>query len=271
MDTDGGQLDKDPVYDRAVGPMQFIPSTWSSVKVDADGDGKRNPQDIDDASLASAVYLCSGSDDLASRSGQESAVFRYNHSRDYVDLVLRIMEAYSQGDYTAIPSGTYGGTVFSPSYSSAIKSRHHKAKATKHQATRPSTPASSGGTSTSSGSGARRATTAAATAPPARAAVAARSATRSPQATQNLTQGLADVTQTVTQPVVKTLSSLEAKALCTDALGPVAKLIGPVTTKIVGSCATKIEGKTQAEADSSVVGILNNLLKKLLGPLAPQL
>ena len=49
QDTDGGQLDKDPVFDRAVGPMQFIPSTWQVVKVDADGDGQRNPQDIDDA------------------------------------------------------------------------------------------------------------------------------------------------------------------------------------------------------------------------------
>ena len=46
-------------YDRAVGPMQFIPSTWSVIGVDGDNDGKRNPQDIDDAALATAVYLCS--------------------------------------------------------------------------------------------------------------------------------------------------------------------------------------------------------------------
>ena len=151
MDTDGGQLDHDTVYDRAVGPMQFIPSTWSSVKVDADGDGQRNPQDIDDASLATAVYLCSGTDDLSSRTGQEAAVYRYNHSRAYVDLVLRIMEAYSQGDYTAIPSGTYGGTVFTPSYSSAVQNRTHKpAKTVKP--TKPSTGGSTGGT----GEGSRR-------------------------------------------------------------------------------------------------------------------
>src|SRR4051794_33124370 len=148
-DTDGGQLDKDPVYDRAVGPMQFIPSTWSSVKVDADGDGQRNPQDIDDASLASAVYLCSGKDDLSTRSGQEASVFRYNHSREYVDLVLRIMEAYSQGDYTAIPSGTYGGTMFTPSAASTIKSRQHQAKVHQHQASH----SSAGSSSTGSGSG----------------------------------------------------------------------------------------------------------------------
>src|SRR3954470_23671013 len=84
QDTDGGQLDKDPVFDRAVGAMQFIPSTWQVVKVDADGDNQRNPQDIDDAALATAVYLCSGKDNLSNRSGQEAAVFRYNHSQDYV-------------------------------------------------------------------------------------------------------------------------------------------------------------------------------------------
>jgi hypothetical protein len=127
-DTDGGQLDNDPVYDRAVGPMQFIPSTWQVVKVDADGDAKRNPQDMDDAALATAVYLCSGSDNLSARKGQEAAVYRYNHSQDYVNLVLRIMEAYSSGDYTAVPSGTYGGTTFSPSYSSSIDHTRKVAK-----------------------------------------------------------------------------------------------------------------------------------------------
>ena len=64
LDTDAGQYDNDASYDRAVGPMQFIPSTWSVVGVDADGDGVRNPQDIDDAALGTAVYLCSGDDDL---------------------------------------------------------------------------------------------------------------------------------------------------------------------------------------------------------------
>jgi membrane-bound lytic murein transglycosylase B len=152
QDTDGGQLDHDTVYDRAVGPMQFIPSTWQVVKVDADGDGQRNPQDIDDASLATSVYLCSGKDNLSTRSGQEAAVYRYNHSQDYVNLVLRLMEAYSNGDYTAVPSGTYGGTSFSPSYSSAIDKSYKKAK--HRQATQggKGSGSSSGSTSGSGGS-----------------------------------------------------------------------------------------------------------------------
>ena len=133
QDTDGGALDKDTVYDRAVGAMQFIPGTWSVVKVDADGDGKRNPQDIDDSSLATAVYLCSGNDDLGTRKGQEAGVFRYNHSKSYVDLVLRIMAAYQSGDYTAVPTGTSGGSVFSPSSSTTMRFAKAKAKAKKKQ------------------------------------------------------------------------------------------------------------------------------------------
>src|SRR3954468_4563295 len=106
VDTDAGAFDKDASYDRAVGPMQFIPSTWSVVGVDADGDGVRNPQDIDDAALGTAVYLCSGSDDLGTDAGRRAAVYRYNHSKSYVDLVLDIMDAYEQGDFNSIPNGT---------------------------------------------------------------------------------------------------------------------------------------------------------------------
>ena len=104
-DTDAGQYDADTTWDRAVGPMQFIPSTWSVVGVDADGDGQRNPQDVDDAGLATAVYLCSGGDDLDTTAGQRAAVYRYNHSQSYVDLVLSIMAAYLDGEFTSVPNG----------------------------------------------------------------------------------------------------------------------------------------------------------------------
>src|SRR4051794_4919392 len=115
-DTDAGQYDRDPQYDRAVGPLQFIPATWSVVGVDGDGDGKRNPQDIDDAALATAVYLCSGKEDLSTTQGQRSAVYRYNHSQAYVNLVLSIMRAYASGDYAAVPTSSAGTTTFLPSF-----------------------------------------------------------------------------------------------------------------------------------------------------------
>ncbi|MCW2766850.1 MAG: secreted protein [Nocardioides sp.] len=113
-DTDAGQFDDDAVYDRAVGPMQFIPSTWSVVGVDADGDAQRNPQDIDDAALATAVYLCSGNDDLSNAPGQRAAVYRYNHSSAYVDLVVSIMNAYLDGDFTSVPNGATAAGVIAP-------------------------------------------------------------------------------------------------------------------------------------------------------------
>ena len=113
-DSDAGLYDSDAKFDRAVGPMQFIPSTWRVVGVDADTDGERNPQDIDDAALASAVYLCSGDDDLSAEAGQRDAVFRYNHSQSYVDLVLSIMNAYMSGDFTSVPNGTTSAGYFVP-------------------------------------------------------------------------------------------------------------------------------------------------------------
>ncbi len=97
-DTDGGRLDFDTTYDRAVGPMQFIPGTWSAFP-DADGDGNGivDPHNLNDAALATASYLCSGPGDLSQETGQRSAVFRYNHSESYVDLVLAHAQAYAVG------------------------------------------------------------------------------------------------------------------------------------------------------------------------------
>jgi membrane-bound lytic murein transglycosylase B len=118
-DTDGGQYDNDTRHDRAVGPMQFIPSTWAVVGVDGDSDGTRNPQDVDDAALATAVYLCSGDDDLSTEQGQRASVYRYNHSNDYVDLVLSIMQAYMDGDFSAVPTSTLTSGVILPETSGA--------------------------------------------------------------------------------------------------------------------------------------------------------
>lgn len=97
-DTDGGRYDGDRRFDRAVGPLQFIPTTWGVVGVDADGDGARNPQDIDDAALAAAVHLCSGTGDLGRAPDQRRALLRYNHSEAYVRLVLSAMRTYASSE-----------------------------------------------------------------------------------------------------------------------------------------------------------------------------
>ena len=107
-DTDAGRLDGDTRYDHAVGPMQFLPSTWSVVGVDADGDGQRDPQDIDDAALAAGVYLCSGAEDLSTDAGRQAALLRYNHSASYVSTVMSVAAAYQSG--AGLDSGL-GGLV----------------------------------------------------------------------------------------------------------------------------------------------------------------
>jgi hypothetical protein len=68
----------------AIGWMQFLPSTWSSYGVDADGDGARDPNDPEDSIFAAARYL------RASGMPQDTpgAIFSYNHADWYVAEVL---------------------------------------------------------------------------------------------------------------------------------------------------------------------------------------
>ena len=102
-DSDDGLLDGDKVWDRAVGQMQFLPGTWRSVARDGDGNGTKDPNDIDDAALGSAVYLCGAGGSLANPEGMARAAFRYNHSDYYVQLVLSFQNGYTTGVF-AVPS-----------------------------------------------------------------------------------------------------------------------------------------------------------------------
>lgn len=96
-DTDGGLLDGDPVLDRAMGPMQFIPETWKSWGVDANGDGVADPDNIDDAALSAGRYLCDRGGDLTSAEGWTRALMAYNFSREYMTLVRDRAAAYGVG------------------------------------------------------------------------------------------------------------------------------------------------------------------------------
>ncbi len=102
-DTDKGRLDRDKVWDRAVGPMQFIPSTWRGMARDGDGDGKSDPHDIDDAALAAADYLCPAYGSILPESAMRYAIYRYNQSDYYVDLVMAFERGYRTGSFV-IPS-----------------------------------------------------------------------------------------------------------------------------------------------------------------------
>jgi membrane-bound lytic murein transglycosylase B len=113
-DSDGGELDGDTEWDRAVGPMQFIPTTWAAYAQDGNLDGRADPHQIDDAALTAARYLCdpgaelvdelvdaSGGDitaadfgDLTTDDGWRTALTAYNRSVSYARDVAGHAEAY---------------------------------------------------------------------------------------------------------------------------------------------------------------------------------
>ncbi|HET7660223.1 MAG TPA: lytic murein transglycosylase [Oryzihumus sp.] len=102
-DTDSGLYDQDGIWDRAVGPMQFIPSTWRAIGTDADGDGFKNPQSIEDAATTTAAYLCAGRVDLRQSSDLYGSLLRYNNSDSYVRTVEALAEAY-RSDVNEVPA-----------------------------------------------------------------------------------------------------------------------------------------------------------------------
>ncbi|OBK16111.1 lytic transglycosylase domain-containing protein [Mycobacterium asiaticum] len=84
-------------YARAMGPMQFLPGTWARYAVDGDGDGVPDPQNLFDATLAAARYLCSGGLNLRDPSQVMAAILRYNNSMSYAQNVLGWAAAYATG------------------------------------------------------------------------------------------------------------------------------------------------------------------------------
>jgi membrane-bound lytic murein transglycosylase B len=91
----GTALHGDTVWEHAVGPMQFLPTTWESWASDGDGDGALDPFDLDDAAYAAARYLCADGHDLSTASGWAAAIYSYNHAQSYVDSVHAAATAYA--------------------------------------------------------------------------------------------------------------------------------------------------------------------------------
>jgi membrane-bound lytic murein transglycosylase B len=103
-DTDHGRWDGDTVWDRAVGPMQFIPTTWAVLGRDGNSDGVANPSNVDDSTVAAGWYLCGYGRDLSRPGDLRQAVHGYNHSDAYVAAVLAWMQAYTVGTVVAVPA-----------------------------------------------------------------------------------------------------------------------------------------------------------------------
>ena len=101
-DTDNGALDGDPVYDHAVGPMQFLPQTWHEYGQDAMGTATPDPENINDAALTAAKYLCADGRDLSTPVGWWSAIMSYNDSIDYVQKVFGVADNYARQALAAL-------------------------------------------------------------------------------------------------------------------------------------------------------------------------
>ncbi|WP_405576202.1 C40 family peptidase [Streptomyces sp. NBC_01092] len=94
-DTDGGKWDGTAQAERAVGPFQFLPSTWDGVGRDANGDKRADPHNADDAALGASLYLCGNGRDLTKRAQLKAAIFSYNRSNAYVSNVLGWIDQYT--------------------------------------------------------------------------------------------------------------------------------------------------------------------------------
>ncbi len=112
-DTDGGAYDGDAVYDRAVGPMQFIPSTWARWGADGNGDGRTDPNNVYDAALAAGRYLCSGDRDLSNPADLDRAILGYNHSDAYLRAVKAWYVYYLTG-HRVVPDASAGSRPVRP-------------------------------------------------------------------------------------------------------------------------------------------------------------
>jgi cell wall-associated NlpC family hydrolase len=82
----------------AGGPMQFLAATWAAFAVDGNSDGKKDRYDPEDAIPGAARYLKHN----GAPNRMRTAVFMYNHSWDYVDLVLAWARRYASGGFTVV-------------------------------------------------------------------------------------------------------------------------------------------------------------------------
>jgi hypothetical protein len=136
-DSDGGRWDGDAVWDRAVGPMQFIPSTWRRLGRDGNDDGVADPNNLFDSAVSAAAYLCLSVDgSLSDPSVLRQAIYNYNHSWPYVDAILGWARLYAGG--VTVGAGAPGGPAAAPGTSgttAAAASATTRASSTSRHAT----------------------------------------------------------------------------------------------------------------------------------------
>ncbi|MCX2185700.1 lytic murein transglycosylase [Streptomyces sp. SKN60] len=140
LDTDAGRYDGDTTHDRAIGPMQFIPSTWATWAQDGNGDGRKDPSNVYDAALAAGRYLCARHRNLSVPADLDRAILSYNHSREYLRTVLSWLTFYKKGIHQ-VPDGTAVVPVGKKPAVSTSDRQTKNGSSPKPALTQPSTPA----------------------------------------------------------------------------------------------------------------------------------
>ncbi len=116
----------------AEGWMQFLPSTWATWGVDANGDGRKDPYNPVDAICSAANYLhaAGGSHNLY------NAVLAYNHASWYAQEVLTYARAYGKlpenlvGSLTGLTEGAHFPVAATSRYANEISTREALRNAT---------------------------------------------------------------------------------------------------------------------------------------------
>ncbi|TXK18577.1 lytic transglycosylase domain-containing protein [Homoserinibacter sp. GY 40078] len=103
-DSDDGEIDGDPDADRAVGPMQLIPEAWRNWHVDGGGDGVEDPQNVFDAALSAANYLCRASTAFDTEDGWRAGIRSYNAPEVYLGTVAQYAIRYTEDAAEALAS-----------------------------------------------------------------------------------------------------------------------------------------------------------------------
>jgi Transglycosylase SLT domain/Peptidase family M23 len=109
----------------AVGWMQFLPSSWETYGLDANGDGRKDPYNPVDAICAAAHYLkvAGGQKDLY------GAILAYNHADWYAQEVLTYARAYGRipsdlvGSLTGLTEGAHFPIAANARYSDELAAR----------------------------------------------------------------------------------------------------------------------------------------------------
>ena len=94
-DSDGGAIDGIGDFDRAVGPMQLIPQTWTSWPSDGNGDEIADPQNIADAAIAAANHMCRAAGEMVTPDGWRAGVAAYNNATTYGQAVATAAQGYA--------------------------------------------------------------------------------------------------------------------------------------------------------------------------------